>query len=97
MIFHSLTYALFKCAYSTRFRRNRKNFLIHQPYKLFLHFESKYVGINIFKKSFLRLERMPIARHDIYSKGDRISAYKTKASIFVAFIHKVKDKEKDFL
>jgi len=40
---------------------------------------------------------MPIARHVIYSKGDRISAYKTKASIFVAFIHKVKDKEKDFL
>jgi len=39
---------------------------------------------------------MSIASHDIYSKGDQISAYKTKASIFVAFIHKVKNKEKVF-
>lgn len=40
---------------------------------------------------------MSIACDDIYSKGDRINAYKTKASIFVAFIHKVKNKGKVFL
>jgi len=39
---------------------------------------------------------MSIASHDIYSKGDQINAYKTKASIFVAFINNVKDKERDF-
>ena len=39
---------------------------------------------------------MSIASHDIYSKGDQINAYKTKASIFVAFINNVKNKESDF-
>jgi len=39
---------------------------------------------------------MSITKHDIYSKGDRVNTYKTRESIFVVSIYKVKNKEMVF-
>ena len=54
------------------------------------------LDIHTLVKSISRLERMSITKHDSYSKGDRVNAYKTRESIFVVSIYKVKNKEKVF-